>query len=88
MEFCLIVLLAVSAGLATAQRSCSEGKYSLTTASGSKAPSGRFCPRDLIFHEKFDQFDTSIWKRENNLGGGGVSIPSFIINKHKLIKKI
>lgn len=81
MQFSVIVLLAVSVGLTTAQRKCPNGKYSATTASGTKAPSGRFCPGDLIFLENFDQFDSSIWKRENTLGGGGVSINSLITKK-------
>lgn len=49
-------------------------KYTPTTVSGSKAPIGPICKGQLIFEDKFIDFDRDTWKHEVTLGGGGVSI--------------
>lgn len=48
-------------------------KYTLTTVSGSKAPTGRICKGQLLLNENFVEFDRDLWKHEVTLGGGGVS---------------
>lgn len=52
-------------------------RYTPTTVSGTKAPTGRICKGQLILDEKFLEFDRDLWKHELTLGGGGVS---FYIN--------
>lgn len=46
---------------------------SVTTASGSSAPTGVICPGDLIFEDNFNSLSNAVWEHENTLGGGGVS---------------
>jgi hypothetical protein len=46
---------------------------SITTASGSKAPT-KICSGDLVFHEQFETFDFQTWSHEKTAAGGGVSI--------------
>lgn len=82
MKFLLILLLAVSAGLASKSGSrhpqnlprCPSGKISPTTASGKVAPNGPFCSGQLLFEENFDKLDFDVWQHENTLSGGGVSL--------------
>lgn len=69
----LIVALAFTGVLA--DRDCVP---SLTTVSGTAAPTGVICPGDLIFEDNFDTIDLSKWQRENTLSGGGVSIIIFM----------
>uniref|UniRef100_A0A182YRV3 Uncharacterized protein n=1 Tax=Anopheles stephensi TaxID=30069 RepID=A0A182YRV3_ANOST len=57
----------VSSGKTSSSSKCQE--KSLTTASGLKAPSGPFCPGDLIFEDTFDGFDLETWQHENTLAG-------------------
>lgn len=45
---------------------------SLTTASGSYAPTGTICQNTLIFNENFNNFDTRLWSHELSMWGGGV----------------
>lgn len=47
---------------------------SLTTTTGSKAKAGPFCSGDLIFEDKFDTLDSSLWVPEVTMNGGGVRI--------------
>lgn len=49
---------------------------SITTVSGTKAPTNKLCSGQLILNENFDTFDRDLWEHEVTLGGGGVS--SFI----------
>lgn len=49
-------------------------RYTPTTVSGIKAPTGRICKGQLILNERFTDFDRDLWKHEITLGGGGVSI--------------
>jgi hypothetical protein len=42
-----------------------------TTVSGTHAPTGRICSRDLIFEDNFDEFDLKKWNHENTLTGSG-----------------
>lgn len=66
------VIFAVICGLATgAEKKCTP---SVTTTSGSFAPTGTICPGDIIFQEEFDALNFQKWQHENTLGGGGVSI--------------
>uniref|UniRef100_A0A1S4GLP0 Uncharacterized protein n=1 Tax=Anopheles gambiae TaxID=7165 RepID=A0A1S4GLP0_ANOGA len=58
---------AVLGGKTSSSSKCQE--KSLTTASGLKAPSGPFCPGDLIFEDTFDGFDLDTWQHENTLAG-------------------
>lgn len=47
-------------------------KPSITTVVGSRAPQGGpICAGALIFEDNFDHIDTSKWKFENTLAGGG-----------------
>ncbi|EDS39793.1 gram-negative bacteria binding protein [Culex quinquefasciatus] len=68
--FCA-VLLVTAGGPASAGKASSSSKCekSLTTASGSRAPSGPYCPGDLIFEDTFDSFDLDTWQHENTLAG-------------------
>jgi len=63
-----LVLVALLALSVSAQR-CAVS--SITTASGSAAPSGQICPGDLIFEDNFDWFNDGHWDRDNTLSGGG-----------------
>lgn len=45
---------------------------SVTTTSGTYAPTTKICPGDLIFEDNFDDFDLKKWNHEQTLGGGGV----------------
>lgn len=47
---------------------------SITTVSGSAAPTGQICSGDLIFQDEFDSLDLGKWQIENTLSGGNVSI--------------
>lgn len=47
---------------------------SVTTVSGTAAPSSAICSGDLIFEDNFDSVDLSKWQKENTLGGGWVNI--------------
>lgn len=69
LRFCLIVLLCVSIKVYAQQR-CDTP--SITTASGSAAPTGVICPGELIFEDEFDFVDGNKWTKENTLSGGGV----------------
>lgn len=51
---------------------------SVTTASGSHAPTS-FCSGDIIFQEEFDSLNFKKWQHENTLGGGGVSFVQFVL---------
>lgn len=44
--------------------------HSQTTAVGTKA-SASYCSNELIFEDNFDTLDTSNWRHENTLAGGG-----------------
>lgn len=87
-----IAILAICVFSASAvQRDCTP---SVTTASGTRAPTGEICPGDLIFEDNFDFIDFSKWSRENTLSGGGVSKYLKVINygfevfKYKIICRI
>lgn len=67
-----VILVAVICSFATAQEKLCDP--SVTTASGSFAPTGTICPGDIIFQEEFDALNFQKWNHENTLGGGGVSI--------------
>lgn len=56
-------------------------RYTPTTASGTKAPTGQICKGQLIFEENFDTFDRDTWTHELTLGGGGVSIQFDMLNE-------
>lgn len=71
IRFLILALIAVSV---SAGRDCDP---SLTTVSGTAAPTGEICPGDLIFEDNFDFIDLSKWQRENTLSGGGVCILCF-----------
>lgn len=45
---------------------------SVTTVSGSHAPSGQICSQQLILNENFDFFDMNLWRHEITMNGGGV----------------
>lgn len=45
---------------------------SITSVSGTYAPTDIICSGDLIFEENFNDFNFNIWQHENTLGGGGV----------------
>ncbi|XP_055318855.1 beta-1,3-glucan-binding protein-like [Sitodiplosis mosellana] len=46
-------------------------RYTPTTVSGTKAPTGRICKGQLLLDERFVDFDRDLWKHEVTLGGGG-----------------
>lgn len=52
------------------QKAC---RYTPTTVSGTKAPTGRLCKGQLLLNEQFTDFDRKLWQHEITLGGGGVS---------------
>lgn len=54
---------------------------SITTVSGSQAPTGQICSGQLILNEDFNTFNKTLWEHEITLGGGGVSIVFFFLNK-------
>lgn len=64
MKSLLLLLCAV----ATDASACGA---SITTASGTKAPS-QICSGELIFNEEFDTFDFQTWNHEKTAAGGGV----------------
>lgn len=82
MKFLLILLSAVSAGLAGKSGTrhpqnlprCPSDKISPTTASGKVAPIGPFCSGQLLFEDNFNELDFDVWQHENTLAGGGVSL--------------
>lgn len=43
-----------------------------------------FCSGDLIFDESFDVFNTSIWKHQNTLAGGGDWEVNYLLNYHRI----
>lgn len=45
-----------------------------TIANGTKAPVGTFCKGDIIFEENFNRLNEDVWKHEETLSGGPVSI--------------
>lgn len=61
------ILLSV---LASIDANCSP---SITTVSGSEAPSGQICSGQLILNEEFNYFNPNLWKHDRTLSGGGVS---------------
>ncbi|KDR21213.1 beta-1,3-glucan-binding protein-like [Zootermopsis nevadensis] len=63
MKSLLLLLCAV----ATDASACGT---SITTASGTKAPS-QICSGELIFNEEFDTFDFQTWNHEKTAAGGG-----------------
>lgn len=68
--FIYIILVIFILSATAVQRDCTP---SITTASGTRAPTGEICPGDLIFEDNFDFIDFGKWTRENTLSGGGVS---------------
>lgn len=48
-------------------------RRTLTTVSGTRAPTGRLCRGQLILEDNFNELDTDLWGHEVTLGGGGVS---------------
>lgn len=64
--FIIVVLFCLTANSAHAQV-CTP---SVTTVSGTHAPS-TVCSGQLIFEDNFDFLDTSRWKHEVSLAGGG-----------------
>lgn len=44
---------------------------SVTTVSGTQAPTGTICPGQLIFEDTFDTLDFKKWQHEITLAGGG-----------------
>lgn len=64
--FIIVVLFCLTANSAYAQV-CTP---SVTTVSGTHAPSN-VCSGELIFEDNFDFLDTSRWKHEVSLAGGG-----------------
>lgn len=47
---------------------------SVTTVSGTHAPSGQICSQQLILNEEFNTFDMNLWRHEITMNGGGVSM--------------
>lgn len=47
---------------------------SVTTASGTHAPSGDYCRNQLIFEDNFDELNFRKWQHEISLTGSAVSI--------------
>ncbi|XP_055643292.1 beta-1,3-glucan-binding protein-like [Toxorhynchites rutilus septentrionalis] len=66
-----VFILRVKEAISGKTSSSSKCEKSLTTASGSKAPVGSYCPGDLIFEDTFDSFDLDTWQHENTLAGTG-----------------
>ncbi|XP_029728560.2 beta-1,3-glucan-binding protein-like [Aedes albopictus] len=64
--YLVMVLDIVGAGKTSSSSKCEK---SLTTASGTKATTGPFCPGDLIFEDTFDSFELDTWQHENTLAG-------------------
>ncbi|KRT86910.1 hypothetical protein AMK59_1529, partial [Oryctes borbonicus] len=62
------VIFVVICGFAFARKKCDP---SITTASGTFAPTDKICPGDIIFQEEFDSLNLKKWQHENTLGGGG-----------------
>lgn len=79
----LVVLLVCALAVSAAHAKLSVGAKcdpSVTTVSGSAAPTGEICPGDLVFEENFNTLDLSVWEHENTLAGGGVSIIILLYN--------
>lgn len=64
-----VLLLAFAVSIAQVKGDCSTP--SVTTVSGTHAPTGKICPGDLIFEDNFDDLDLKKWQHEQTLGGGG-----------------
>lgn len=72
ISLCLvIVVIGIISGIDSHQRTC---RYTPSKVKGSKAPTGPICKGQLLLDERFTDFDRDLWKHENTLGGGGVSV--------------
>ncbi len=68
MKFFIILAIISWANIAhSANITCTP---SVTTVSGTHAPA-QVCSGELIFEDNFDFLDTSRWKHEISLAGGG-----------------
>lgn len=67
----LFSLLCVASALLSQAASTSKCTESVTTASGTFAPTS-ICSGDIIFQEEFDALNFKKWQHESTLGGGGV----------------
>lgn len=75
--------------LVTIQISAKICEQSLTTVSGTHAPTGPICKNQLIFRDEFTSLRQDVWEHENNFLGGGVSLFSLksLNNNYKTISK-
>lgn len=71
----LASLKSIDAGDCNSPATCTV--KSLTTTTGSKAKVGPFCSGDLIFEEKFDTLDNTLWVPEVTMNGGGVRFRNY-----------
>lgn len=70
---CFVLLLVSVIGINSYRfKNSRDCRYTPTTVSGTKAPTGRICKGQLLLDEKFTDFDHDLWKHELTLGGGGV----------------
>lgn len=67
-----ILIILVGFLSATESRKHQRCRRTLTTASGTHAPS-TLCSGDLIFVDDFDKLDFKKWRHDSTLAGGGVS---------------
>lgn len=67
----LTIVLTCLLGLVLTEDGLECDKPSVTTASGTQAPAGPYCPGELIFEDNFDFLDFDKWEHENTLAGGG-----------------
>lgn len=70
MRLSLILIIALAKRTASSDE-CEE--KSVTTASGTHAPSGEYCRGQLIFEDNFDVFNFRKWQHEITLTGSAVS---------------
>ncbi|XP_077292734.1 beta-1,3-glucan-binding protein-like isoform X2 [Arctopsyche grandis] len=69
----IVSLFFLIPSLTLAQNSDTKPKCdpTVTTVSGTYAPTNKICSGNLIFEESFDSFDVRKWQHENTLSGGG-----------------
>lgn len=72
-------------GSSYAMRTC---RPSITTVSGTKAPTGPLCKGQLLLDERFVDFDHDLWRHEITLGGGGVCCIIYIYLKSQCFEYI
>ncbi|XP_058821628.1 beta-1,3-glucan-binding protein-like [Topomyia yanbarensis] len=67
----IVVLFACLLALVLAEEGTPKCTPSVTTASGTRAPTGTICSGDLIFEDNFNFLDFEKWEHESTLAGGG-----------------